>query len=102
MQGIMGETTIRQTQVNGAGFRRHCVIFPLVDQRMTEVECYSLDDHVTISFASLAAGSKRAEEWLSASGTIAVAANHPAFAAKVTGGSHYERVIHGRRRKGPR
>jgi hypothetical protein len=51
---------------------------------------------------NVAARSKRAEEWLSASGTIAVAANHPAFAAKVTGGSHYERVIQERRRKEPR
>jgi hypothetical protein len=42
-----------------------------VDQRMTEVECHRLDDHVAISFASPATRSKHAEKWLSAGGTMA-------------------------------
>jgi len=48
------------------GIERHVAIFPLVDQRMTEVECHSLDDHVTASFASPATRAKRAENQLSA------------------------------------
>ena len=57
-------------EVNRAGFEGDIVVFPLVDQRMTEVECHSLDDHVTISFASTATRAKRAEKRLTAGGTI--------------------------------